>query len=441
MRNISSRKKRLILLAGFLIAFLFVFNFSTYLLYKRAKDYLDDELGERLRSIAVSIAHTVELSSPTELTDETISASLYTLLHMTKAENFLSNIVILTLDGNTVVDLGRFSEPGELNPFIELDFSAVTLARSGLSAYTGLYRSGDLYMKSAYAPVTDPDNNVIGIIGVEGGAIFFDVLKALRRAIFLVDFGSIFLILILATLFYRQSLSLDRAHEAVLKGENLAAMGRMVASIAHEIRNPLSIIKTSAGHLQKKYNIDDEVLSYISDEVDELNRILTGYLNFARAEDLIFHEASMQKIIRRCLLILEPEFKSRNIDPISNLPEEDVIVWCNDRRMQQAVLNVLLNALQAVDKSGRIEISLATKGHNALIAVSDNGCGIDKKDLKDVTKPFFTRKAQGSGLGLSIVSSIVQEHGGSIDIKSEPGKGTSVSISIALASAKRDVNS
>jgi signal transduction histidine kinase len=432
MRNISSAKKRLILLAGFLLAFLFVFNLSTVLLYRRAKSYLDDELGERLRSIAVSISHYVEFSSPGELTPDAISAPLYTVLHTSKAENYLSNIVIVEPGGYTVVDLANLSEPGEPNPFIELDFSAVTLARAGIASYTSLYRTGDDFMKSAYAPITNDNNEIIGIVGVEAGAVFFDVLKELRRAIVLVDVSSILLILIIAVIFYRQSLSLDRAQEAVLKGENLAAMGRMVAGVAHEIRNPLSIIKTSAERLRKKHGISDEALTYISEEVDELNRILTGYLDFARSEDSTAGDVSMNKIIKRCLLILDPEFEGRCIAPEIALPAEEVVVHGNDKRLQQALLNVLLNALQAVETRGKIEISLVKRENQAEILIRDNGCGIDSKDLKEITKPFFTRKAQGSGLGLSIVSSIVDEHGGSLRIASELGEGTSVSISIPM---------
>ncbi len=432
MRRISSSRKRLILLSGFLLAFLIVFNFSTFLLYKRAKTYLDDELGERLRSIAVSLSHYVELGSPGELSPEAISASLYTVLHASKAENYLSNIVIVEPDGKTVVDLAKLSEPGESNPFIELDFSAVTLARAGISSYTSLYRTGDVFMKSAYAPITNDRNEIIGIVGVEAGAVFFDVLKALRRAIVLVDVSSILLILIMAIVFYQQTSSLDRAQEAVLKGENLAAMGRMVASVAHEIRNPLSIIKTSAERLRKKHGIKDESLSYISEEVDELNRILTAYLDFARSEDTIFCDVSMQKIIKRCLLILEAEFEGKLIAPEVAMPDDEVIVHGNDKRLQQAILNVLLNALQAVETRGKIEISLAINENHAVTNIQDNGCGIENRDLKEITKPFFTRKTQGSGLGLSIVNSIVEEHRGSLTVASEIGKGTSVSISIPL---------
>jgi signal transduction histidine kinase len=433
MSRFASSKYRFSLVAGFLLAFLLVFNFSTFTLYQRAKDYLDNELGERLRSIAVTLSHAVETATPATLDASVIEPALYTLLHQVRTENLLSNIVILTPEGRTVVDLGDVSRAGEPNPFIELDYTAVTLARSGLSAFTNLYRSGDIYMKSAYAPIMTDDQQVKGILGVEAGAAYFDVLRGLSRAIIFVDAISVLVIFVLGLFFYRLSLSLDKAQAAVIQGENLATMGRMVAGIAHEIRNPLSIIKTSSERLQKKYGQSDVVFSYISEEVDKLNGILTGYLNFARAERQDSRPQSVQKIIRRCLLILEPDARAKGIRVVEHLPESDVTVMGDDKRIQQAVLNVLLNAVQAVDKGGQVEISLENHGKSAVIIVRDTGPGIPQKHLRDVTKPFFTTKKDGSGLGMSIVSSVMQEHGGSLDIRSAPGHGTEIALAFPLA--------
>jgi signal transduction histidine kinase len=432
MKNVFSTRKRLYLLAGFLIAFLVVLNFSTFVLYRRAKLYLDNELGERLRSIATTLAHAVEISEPDSLSGTRLDPALQTVLYLAKTENLLSNIVILTSDGRTVIDLGNFSEAGELNPFVDLDFGAVSLARSGLSSYTSLYKSGDLYMKSAYAPITSYENTVIGIIGVEAGASYFDVLRELSGAIILVDLASLIVIAAMSVFFYRQSLALDRAQAAVIQGENLATMGRMVAGIAHEIRNPLSIIRTSAERLQKKYSIQDEVFAYIKEEVDELDRILSGYLNFARAGSQDIRPHSLVKIVKRCLLILDPEMKKNAVQIDEHYPDGEIEISADDKRLQQAVLNVLINAVQAVDRRGSIDISLETRSKLAVLTVRDNGTGISGKNLKEITRPFYTTKEQGSGLGLSIVSNIVEEHGGKLMIDSAPGVGTAVSITLPL---------
>jgi signal transduction histidine kinase len=108
---------------------------------------------------------------------------------------------------------------------------------------------------------------------------------------------------------------------------------------------------------------------------------------------------------------------------------------CDDKRIQQAILNVLLNAIQALSKGGTIEICLDDNPKYAVLVVEDNGGGIPKKNLKEVTKPFFSTKKHGSGLGMSIVNTIVQEHGGKLEIESTLGSGTRVLVSIPLAPA------
>ncbi len=437
MATFSSSRKRLVLLSGFLLAFVVVLNFSTYILYKRSQDYLDNELGERLRSIAATLSHAVENATPDSLSAETIAPSIYTTLHLVQAENLLSNIVVLTPEGRTVVDLSNVSDEGEINPFIELDYEAVTLARSGLSASTRLYTSGNLYLKSAYAPLISDDGRVIGIIGVEAGATYFDVLRALSNAILVVDIASIIIVVVLSLFFYRQSLSLDRAQAAVIQGENLATMGRMVAGIAHEIRNPLSVIRTSAEVLERKYRGDDEAFAYIAEEVDNLNRILTGYLQFARAERREAAPHSLQKILRRCVMMVEAELREKSIEVVQHYPQGDMMILADDKRIQQAVLNIIINAHQALGDGGHIEISLARRSKFAIVTVKDDGAGISPKHFKEIVKPFYTTKEHGSGLGLSIVSNIVQDHGGRMDIQSSPGAGTTVTLELPLADDAR----
>lgn len=429
-----SSKKRLTLIAAFMIVFLAVLMVTTIVLYRRAERHLDNELGERLEAVASGLARSVQIALPDSVSADNVDAVLLTHLYEALTENDLSNVVILTRDGLTVVDLGGFSTPGETNPFIDLDFSAVTLARSGLSAYTSLYRSGDVFMKSAYAPIKSSDGEVVGILGVEAGAGFFDDLRELSNVIVFILGASIVAVVVLGSLFYRQSVALDRAQATIVRRENLATMGRMVANLAHDIRNPLSIIKTSAQRLRKKHGTDDEVLSYISDEVDELNRILTSYLDFAgsnKAATLDAHSA--ERIIRRCLLIVEPEIQARRIHLTQRISREEVVIEVDEKRAQQAVVNVLINALQAVDDGGSIEISLVKRRPYGVIVVGDNGRGIEEKDLKEVTKPFYTSRPDGSGLGLSIVQTVIDEHGGRLSITSRAGSGTTVELSFPLA--------
>ena len=428
MEHRFSSKRRVITIVAFLAAFVILLNATTYALYRRARTHLDNELGERLRTVAMGVARTVEFAVADSVTTEAIDSDLYTALYLTQEENLLSNIVLFTPDGGTIADLAGYSLPGEISPFIDLDFGAVTLARSGFPSYTKLYRTGDVYMKSAYAPITNAGGEVSAIVGVEAGAAFFAELRELSNVIVSISLGSLLVVVVLGVLFYRLSRSLDRAQETIIQREHLATLGRMVANIAHEIRNPLSIIRTSADRLKRKYEIDDETLDYISEEVDELNRILTGYLQLSQSS-ATFAPQSGRKIVARSLLAVRPEAESRQVTIDDVLPEEDVIINGDERRLRQALLNVLLNAVQATGPGGSVNVSLGTSADQAIILVSDSGCGIDAKDLAEITKPFFTRRTDGSGLGLHVVQTVVDEHSGTLNIDSDPGRGTRVTMS------------
>jgi signal transduction histidine kinase len=422
------------MIAAFMFVFLSVLIASTVSLYRRAERHLDNELGERLAAVAGGLAHATRFSSPDSLSFEAIDEELFTLLWRVMDEDGLSNVVILTPDGLTVVDLGGFSEPGEENPFIDLDFSAVTLARSGIPAYTNLYKTGDVYMKSAYAPIQSSNDEIVGIVGVEAGASFFTDLRELSSVIVSILAAGVVVVIVLGLLLYRQTAALDRAQETIIRRENLATMGRMVANIAHDIRNPLSIIKTSAQRLSRKYDTDDEVLTYISEEVDELNRVLTSYLDFAGSQKpAALEPAPTEGIIRRCMLVVEPELKAKRITLEHRAPSEAVVVRVAEKRAQQAVMNVLMNAVQAVDEGGLIRISQLERESYGIIAIEDDGRGIAEKDLNEITKPFFTNRADGSGLGLSIVKTIMDEHDGRLAIESRPGAGTTVELFFPLA--------
>jgi signal transduction histidine kinase len=428
----TSSRKRLALIAAFMVAFLAVLGATTFTLYRRARSHLDNELGERLKSVATNIAHIVETTAPSSGALELLDQDTYTLLYLAREENTLSNIVILTPEGTTILDLEGYSEPGEPNPFVDLDYSAVTLARSGIPSFTNLYRAGDVYMKSAYAPVRSPTDGVVAILGVEADAEFFVQLRELTTLIVVISSLGVTVVIVLGFLFYVQTRSLDRAEAAVAQKENLAAMGRMVANIAHEIRNPLSVIRTSAQRLQRRYGDEDELFSYITDEVDNLNRVLTGYLQFAHSGEREVAPQSAAKVVTRSVMAAQAEADAKRVELVPTLPGEDVTIRGDEKRLRQAVLNVLINAVQACDERGRVEVTLDSTDAKAVITVSDNGHGIDEKDLREITKPFYTRRVDGSGLGLNIVQSIVDEHDGSLDIRSRVGEGTQVTLSFPL---------
>jgi len=133
------------------------------------------------------------------------------------------------------------------------------------------------------------------------------------------------------------------------------------------------------------------------------------------------------------MLVVEPEIRAKGVELVQEL-SDDAEILVDEKRAQQAVMNVIMNAIQAVPETGgRIRIVFEKREPFGVITIEDNGCGIEGKTLKEVTKPFFTTRAEGSGLGLSIVKTVMDEHGGRLSIESTVGAGTTVSLSFPLA--------
>jgi signal transduction histidine kinase len=133
------------------------------------------------------------------------------------------------------------------------------------------------------------------------------------------------------------------------------------------------------------------------------------------------------------MLVVEPEMRAKGIALVQEL-SDDARILVDEKRAQQALMNVIMNAIQAVPETGgRIRIAFKKQEPYGVVTIEDNGCGIEEKNLKEVTKPFFTTRAEGSGLGLSIVKTVMDEHGGRLSIESKPGAGTAVSLSFPLA--------
>ncbi len=424
-------------------AFLVVLTAATLAVYRRARTHLDDELGARLRAIALGVAHAVEIARPgatdaDSLVDVTLAARVLPVLVATRDENDLANVLLATPDGRTLVDLARHAARGEPDPLLDLDFAAVALARNGVAAATTLYRAGDVFMKSAYAPVFDERGDVVALVGVEAGAGFFDELRDLRHAIGLVSATSMIVVLVLGAVVIRRTRSLERALAAAWRNEQLAGMGRMAANIAHEIRNPLSIIRTAATRMRRTGRVEPELIDDIVTEVDDLNQILTGYLEFARGEESARRETvAARRVVERSIAAAAHEAARRDVR-IEPDVEDGVALHVDERRVRQALINVLLNAVQASPPGGIVHVEARRAGRRVRLDVADAGPGIARERLGDVTRPFYTTRADGSGLGLSVVEAVVRAHDGRLIIDSEPGRGTRVTLVLPAAPAGPD---
>ncbi|MCL1985602.1 MAG: ATP-binding protein [Betaproteobacteria bacterium] len=269
----------------------------------------------------------------------------------------------------------------------------------------------------------------------------------LRTDILLILCISILVIYVVAartvgTLIARLEASDREREQAMLQMEHsqkLSSIGRLAAGVAHEINNPLAIINEKAGLLCDLLEMEKEFprrehfdsnLKAISSAVTRCRDITHRMLGFARRMDVKIEELDVNAVLSETLLFLEKEAQHRSVAIIQELADGLPHIACDRGQLQQVFLNVLNNALAAVENGGETRIRSSLHGKDAIaISITDNGTGMDEETKKHIFEPFFTtKKEQGTGLGMSIIYGIVKRHGGEILVESEMGKGTTVTI-------------
>jgi len=219
---------------------------------------------------------------------------------------------------------------------------------------------------------------------------------------------------------------IQQAEEAVRRSDRLAALGQLTAGLAHELRNPLGTIKASAEMLGRQLSAENEVAremaGFISSEVDRTNSLVTRFLYFARPLQVRLEEADLTQMLDRAIAAAERE--APGIAIYRNYAPEIPAFPFDAELMERVFYNLVLNAAQATAPGGAVTVKTRAGDGVAEIAVIDRGSGIDPKLRDNIFNPFFTTKPDGVGLGLAIVSKIVDEHGGKIAVESEPGKGS-----------------
>jgi two-component system sensor histidine kinase HydH len=226
---------------------------------------------------------------------------------------------------------------------------------------------------------------------------------------------------------------LELANTEKSRMERLSALGEMAATVAHETKNPLNSIRIAASYLKKNFHgeILSEFLSIIEEEVTRLNDITSSFLGFSKSAPLALKSCDVNAIVRSTVELIRQEATDQNIEVIVLTDDTLPPVSCDFSAMKQALLNLLLNAIEASECD---TISLATErtGAGVRVSIQDSGSGMSQDQIANIFKPFYTTKTRGSGLGLAIVDRIIKEHRGSIEVESELGKGTRFTIELPV---------
>ena len=230
--------------------------------------------------------------------------------------------------------------------------------------------------------------------------------------------------------------SLERIGNQLQVSERLAALGRVTAGIAHEVKNPLNSMRLWLEVLKANMPVEPEpqqAVKMLDSEIDRLDRAVKTFLNFTRPVELNLEETDLRPLLEDVLDTARPSITKANLALHAELPSDFPPVFVDRQLIHQAVLNLLLNACDFTDPGGRITLSLRRSGEFAVIAVEDSGKGIPAADQKKIFQLFFTTRPGGTGIGLANTFRFVQLNNGRINFESETGRGTTFRVELPLA--------
>jgi PAS domain S-box-containing protein len=241
---------------------------------------------------------------------------------------------------------------------------------------------------------------------------------------------------------FRDLTNVYKIQEEILRMDRLVSLGKLASGIAHELRNPLAGIKTTAQALGEELSRDDprrEYLNRITKEIDRLNELLKTFFSFAKPQKLNLVHCNIKAIINEIIPFLIKEIAEKGIRFVETYPPQLPKIKVDKNQMYQVFLNLFLNAIQAMPNGGELKIEVSPvisisldgpKKNFIKIVVSDTGTGIPTHIIQKIFDPFFTTKPRGIGLGLSITYQIIKKHGGTIKVESQLEKGTSIVINL-----------
>jgi PAS domain S-box-containing protein len=232
--------------------------------------------------------------------------------------------------------------------------------------------------------------------------------------------------------------SLESINTQLQVSERLAALGRITAGVAHEVKNPLNSMRLWLENLKESLpaepdSASQQAVQVLDKEIDRLDAVVKRFLDFTRPMDIRLEATQLAVLLKEVLEIAQPQLQKSNIQLAQLLPIDVPEVYVDRALLKQAVLNLVLNAAEAMPSGGQMRLVLSRRGEMAEITVGDTGKGIPLENRQKIFQLFFTTRPGGSGIGLASAFRIVQLHNGSIDFTSEVGRGTTFRIELPLA--------
>ena len=299
-------------------------------------------------------------------------------------------------------------------------------------------------MKRCNSALAQPNVPQVIFIAFDSRELDAAQARGLRNMmIMLVAAALVIVATILAQFWFRRyRRSRQQLQEAMARKEKLMALGHLAAGVAHEIRNPLSSIKGLAKYFAERTppgGEAQELALVMAKEADRLNRVVSELLELVRPAHLNYQPVDINALIHHSLQLVSQDAQSRGIELQFTPRPELTSIKADPDRLNQVLLNLYLNAMQAIGRDGVIHVSACEADRQRVkIVVKDSGKGMSDEELQAIFTPYFTTKADGTGLGLAVVQNIIEQHGGTIRAESQPGAGAIFTLWLPVDAQRRE---
>ena len=413
------------------------FNGANLLLYRKLQPLVTQQMANRLAFNARAISETIRGSWIRSFIAD--REGIYGSILVEKLTEFknrgeFTSVTLLDTTGNVIYSSGSGYNEGEYYYYLGIDKGAFEAALQGVSAYTELYNSGGNFIRGAYSPVYDELSAVGWILALEAGAEYHLALSRLKKNAIVFFIVSVIVASLIGVILLSASFELKRMEKNLINASALSSVGKISAGLAHEIRNPLAIIRASTDRLQK----DDlfrknELIAFIQEEIERINEIVEGYLDLARPSNQEKKIIDIAETVQAVANRVKPNLQKKEIELKLDIEDKRLLTNIDIEAFRRSLLNIYLNAIEALDDGCEIQISVKRVSRNRCkITISDNGPGIPHKISKKIFEPFVTTKKTGTGLGLTLTRKVIEDAGGELFVESKQGEGSDFIILLPI---------
>ena len=405
--------------------------------YRSVEQGLEQEFVQRLRGVAITAATQVSAADMADARRLGEAGGGYLALQVGIQQLCAipgnANASVLDSTGRVLYECRSEERQGLKSTLDSLARPALQGALAGRAQVSDMFHYGDHVLRAGIAPVLSEGarGHVVGVVAVEADPAYRTPLDALRRRLALITLVIGAALAVLAFVVVRTAWSSAALEHRLSHAENLAAMGRLTATLAHEIKNPLAIIRGSARRLGKLDTQAQQRAEEVVTEVDRLTATVNRYLQFARGGPVTVGEGDARATLDATLALLEDETRARQVT-VTRAGEwpAEAPVRLDPDGLKQIFLNLMLNALEAMEGGGTIVVTLAETRGRVEIEFRDSGPGIAPDTLRRMGEPFVTSKAQGTGLGLFLTRRLAESAGGTLEVGNAAGGGAHARVSL-----------